>query len=253
MMSDPLTSLAVPVSPRRIELGADELQLWHASLDCDRTSLERLAGTLSADERARAARLVFERDRDHFIVARGTLRELLGAYLGCGADCVSFSYGRQGKPALLAPDGGQPELFFNVSHSQGMAIFAFARDRELGVDIEKIDPARAGEEIARRFFSRDEVAEFLALPPELKAEGFFRCWTRKEAYVKARGAGLQMALDSFSVSLSLKAPARFRGADCAGWTMYCVEAPASYVAALVAEGEPLRMRCRERRHSADGF
>jgi len=124
---------------------------------------------------------------------------------------------------------------FNVSHSQGLAAFAFALDRELGVDVEQIRENFGGEQIARHYFSPDEVAELMSLPPETRAEAFFLCWTRKEAYIKARGEGLYISLASFSVSLTPGAPERLRADDASRWELRSFQPKEGYAGAVMVE------------------
>src|SRR6185295_10633961 len=151
--------------------------------------------TLEAGELERAGRFHFEKHRRHFVVGRGGLRYVLARYLDLKPEEFRFSYGEYGKPAL-------EEIQFNMSHSHGVALFAVARDRELGVDVEHVRADFASEDIAQRFFSRVEVAAFNALQKEEQVAGFFRCWTRKEAYIKAIGRGLSEPLDAFDVTLA---------------------------------------------------
>jgi 4'-phosphopantetheinyl transferase len=204
-----------------------DVEVHYFSLDAA-PRLKELAGFLSADERERAARFRFDRDRDRYIVCRGSLRELLAARLRIAPASVQFVYGRFGKPAI-----DQPEIRFNVSHSHGMAMIALARSREVGCDIERIDPLFAGEKIPERFFSPYEVAALRALPAADQCDAFFRCWTRKEAYIKACGMGISLALDSFDVTVGPnQPPALLRGAD--GWSLRAIDAPpAGYAAAVV--------------------
>lgn len=196
--------------------------------------------TLSDEERARAKRFLFERDRNSFVASHGILREVLGRYSGRGPGEIEFTYGPYGKPEL-AGDGSSRSFRFNLSHSDGVALIAVAKERAVGVDVEKIQPERAGEEIADRYFSREEVDELRALPAELRSEGFFLCWTRKEAYVKALGEGLRFPLDSFQVSLSPGEPAQLFAEAGAGWSVESFDpsfaAEARYAGAVVAEGK----------------
>jgi 4'-phosphopantetheinyl transferase len=222
-------------APAGLKLGSEDVHLWRTSLDCDAPVLARLAITLSPDELARANRFVFPTDRSHFVAARGILRELLGGYLRVPPAELKFRYGDHGKPALDA-NASDADLQFNLSHSGGAAIFAFSLGRRLGVDVERIRPQRAGEDIARRYFAAREVAELQALPAHLRAEGFFLCWTRKEAYVKAHGAGLSLPLDSFTVSLTPGRAAELEAEDSNQWSMCSVEPAPGFVAAMVAEG-----------------
>jgi 4'-phosphopantetheinyl transferase len=208
--------------------------VWRASLESDPGTLGAFESTLTDDEISRANRFHFAHDRHHFIAARGILRKLLGSYVGGSPTELRFELGPQGKPALKRQD--EPRICFNVSHSQGIAVFAFALDRELGVDVEQIRRERAVEDIAESFFSKRELEEFRALPQDLKAEGFFVCWTRKEAYVKAKGAGLQIPLDSFSVSLN-PGSEKLYSDDNAKWSMHSFQLEPGYVGAVVAEGK----------------
>ena len=184
-----------------LQLDSNEVHVWRASLDVDPTVRERLSAVLSAAEQERAARFAFSRDRNRFAVARAILRHLLGAYLSEPPQDVVIDVLPHGKPMLTAA-ARIPSLRFNLSHSHEFALSAFCLEHEVGIDIEKIKPQVAFEGIESRYFSPQERAELEALPGDLRPEGFFLCWTRKEAYVKARGEGLQVPLESFSVSLT---------------------------------------------------
>ena len=227
----------------RLKLTAGEVHLWQATLD-DRLA-EDLKHLLSADEISRADRFHFVRDRNHFTAARGLLRTLLSAYLGSNADKLRFSYAEKGKPFL--EECHPPAINFNLAHSHDMAIYAFSHNRELGVDLEYMREDVTGNEIAERFFSRREIETLRAVPAELKKEAFFNCWTRKEAYIKARGEGLSIPLDEFDVSLAPGEPAALllnhkEPAEVTRWTMRSVAVPSGYVAALVVEGDNWQLK-----------
>jgi 4'-phosphopantetheinyl transferase len=182
-----------------------------------------LAGLLSADERERAGRFAFERDRRRYIVARARLRQLLGERLGAAPESLQFVYKPHGKPAL-ARCPGRRDLRFNVSHCGEVAAYAFAEGRAVGVDIEEIRELPDAEDIAMRFFSRRERAAYMRLPVRERPQGFFNCWTRKEAFIKALGSGLSCPLDSFDVSFAPGRPARILrvgrvAASRCGWTL----------------------------------
>src|SRR3984893_3527343 len=181
-----------------LALHEGDVHIWLAWLDVETQELTRLRSYLNGEEASRAERFAFPRDRDPFIVGRGRLRELLGKYLHCPPNAVQFKTGRYGKLSLF---DDRDELRFNLSHSHGLALYAFCMGRELGIDSEKIRTEVAGEEIAQRYFSAAEQRDLAEVPKELRDTAFFLCWTRKEAYVKAHGEGLQIALDSFDVSL----------------------------------------------------
>jgi len=227
-----ITWLPPPADPA---LPPGELHIWSAPLDVTEDSVRGFAAHLSADEMARAEKFVFARDREHFIVARGILRMLLGRYLRKPPAGIALCKGPRDKPYLRA-ETGEPPLKFNLSHSHGLALYACARQREVGIDLERLRPDFAGAEIAERFFSAHEQEELRALPAELRTEGFFLCWTRKEAYLKARGDGLQIPLDSFDVTLTPHQPAELRSTDSARWTLLSFTPAPDYVAAAVAEG-----------------
>ena len=215
-------------------LPEDELHIWLAWLDVEAQERTRLSSYLNKDEVSRAERFVFPRDRDHFIVARGRLRELLGKYLHCPPNAVQFKTGRYGKLSLL---DDKNQLRFNLSHSHGLALYGFCMGREIGIDTEKIQPQFAGEEIAERYFSVTEHRELRELPEELRDTAFFLCWTRKEAYIKAHGDGLQIALDSFDVSLKPGEPETLRSVDRGRWSMRSFTPAPEFVAAIIVEGE----------------
>jgi 4'-phosphopantetheinyl transferase len=228
-----------------LSLPRHEVHVWRASLDQPQ-SLTDFFATLAPDEQERAARFHFQKDRHHFIAARGMLRALLSRYLNVRPDELSFGYSAYGKPFLVNEHGGS--VRFNVSHSHGLALFAFAQGPALGIDLEQMRPEVAGEQIAERFFSACEVAALRALPAGQQTEAFFNCWTRKEAYIKARGEGLSLPLDQFDVSLAPGEPAALlhtaRAADEASrWLMIELSPGAVYKAALVVEGRDWQLRC----------
>jgi 4'-phosphopantetheinyl transferase len=170
-----------------------EVHSWCVNLDVPPETSAGLYATLSADERNRCARLRFARDRRRFIAARGVLRDLLGRYLGARPGQIRFVYNAFGKPELSREFGSR--LRFNLSHSADLALIAITTDAAIGVDIEYIQPRPEYAEIARSVFSAAEVDELERLPSHLYAQAFLRCWTKKEAYVKARGEGLALGLD----------------------------------------------------------
>jgi len=227
-------------SPARLELAGDEIHVWRASLEREQSMLNQLQTTLSADEKARANSFFFQRDRNHFIAARGILRDLLGKYVNRSPAHLEFDYGPQGKPALRCALA-ERSVLFNVSHSDGVALFGFGIGRQLGVDVERVRKF-AGETIAERYFSPQEVVELRALPQASQDEGFFLCWTRKEAYIKARGEGLQLPLKSFHVSLTPGKPERLQTADGVDWSLRSLRPEPQYVGALVGEGKGWKLR-----------
>jgi 4'-phosphopantetheinyl transferase len=228
------------------DLSADEVALWQAGLDDPAQPLPELWALLSDDERARAERFRLERDRRRFAVCRGLLRRLLAPLTGLPPAGLRFRYGASGKPALEAA-GAAGDLRFNVSHSDGVALYAVTRGREVGVDLERVRPVRYVEQIAERFFSAPECDALRAVPPDAKLDAFFTCWTRKEAYVKARGEGLGYPLDRFAVTVAPGGPAVLSpagGADereTAPWSLRGLQQPDGFVAALAVEGHDWRL------------
>ena len=186
-------------APQFVALPDNEVHIWRINLDIATEQVQNYHQTLSSDEQSTAARFYFQKDRDQYIVARGVLRTILSRYLDIAPDEIQFSYGTHGKPTLTNSLGVEI-VNFNVSHSNNLAIVGDTRGRHLGIDLEYIQRDFACEEIARRVFSPHEIATLNDLPGDLKHEAFFNCWTRKEAYIKARGMGLSYPLNQFEVS-----------------------------------------------------
>lgn len=201
--------------------------------DIPAAAAQAWARLLSAEERARAARFHFEQHRREFTAFHGAVRWLLGRALGQQPESLRFETGAWGKPALVGEFGRPVE--FNLSHTRGLALLALGAT-PLGVDVEYIRPDLDWPPLARRFFAPQESAALDALPPEEQRRAFFQCWTRKEAYLKARGMGLSLPLDGFAVTVT--GPARLlAGAETAGWTLHALDVGVAHVAALALAGE----------------
>jgi 4'-phosphopantetheinyl transferase len=216
-------------------------------LDVPASEVEALRPLLAATELERAARYLFERDRIRYIARRGRLRLILGRYLGMEPDRLQFSYNPYGKPAL-APEFAHQGLCFNLSHSGEYALCAACCGREIGVDVERMRTDIGYEAIGERFFSANEVAVLGALPAGMRAQAFYNCWTRKEAYIKGRGEGLSVPLGSFDVSLAPGDPAallasRWDPEDVARWRMQALAPGRGYAGALAVKGEGWQLRC----------
>ncbi|GIV96948.1 MAG: 4'-phosphopantetheinyl transferase [Herpetosiphonaceae bacterium] len=221
-----------------------QVHIWRIQLDDPPAPLASLVQILSPDEAERASRFYFERDRRRFIVCRAALRTILGSYGGVEPAAVRFCYGPQGKPALLAPTS-LTSLQFNVAHSHELALIAVVADRRVGVDIEHIRGLEDADGIASRFFSPAECAALRAIPEERRLWGFFSCWTRKEAYIKARGEGLSIPLDAFTVSLEADARSLLLQGyndDTDRWRLRPLLVGPDYVAALAVEGFELDLQ-----------
>ena len=226
-------------APKRLTLPDDEVHVWRAYLDQDRLTVQTSLAILSPDERERASRFYFQRDREHFVIARGALRIILSRYVNLSPRQIRFAYNRYGKPSLSRE--ASDDLRFNISHAHGIAVYAVTRGREVGIDVEWVRKDFASLEIAERFFSPTEVSMLRALPPNLRTAAFFNCWTRKEAYIKARGEGLSQPLDRFTVSLALGAPALLLSTDddpreASRWSLMELFPQKGYRAALAVEG-----------------
>ena len=235
------------VSVKSIFMARGDVHVWRVSLLCAPDEIACLLPILTPEEVVRAERYRFERDRSAFVVRRGVLRLLVGRYLGQGPFRQPFSVTAYGQPLMPAGILGE-DLRFSVSHSGGVALLAFARGREIGVDVEAVrsDVDYCG--IAQRFFSKREQETLRSLPAEQQREAFFACWSRKEAYIKARGKGLSIPLDQFDVSLRPGEPAqllatRDNSDSTEIWSMAALDPGPRLAAALVVEGQDVHITC----------
>lgn len=224
-------------------LADNEVHVWRVSAQQPARVITALVQLLAPDERARAGRFHFERDRRLYVVTRSTLRRLLGRYLAQPPETFGFSYSEHDKPLLP-----RVELSFNVAHAGEMALLAFCREQRLGVDIERLRPLADAASIARRFFSARENADFVRVPPEQQTAAFFNCWTRKEAFVKAVGEGLSHPLDTFDVTLVPGQPARLleidgSAAGASRWSMRALHPAGGYVGAVAVEMPAPKLSC----------
>lgn len=236
-----------PIAGETLTLGNDDVHVWQAALNHAPSQIDGWLHSLAEDEQARARKFHFPIDRERFIVARGVLREILGLYLNRAAQSVSFRYGPHGKPALADESNGNT-IHFNTSHSHDVALYAVTRGREVGIDLEFMRDGLEVEQIAERFFSQREIATLRALPVSLRKYAFFLCWTRKEAYIKARGQGLSLPLDQFDVSLTPGEPAallrtRADPDEALRWSLQELSIGSGYVSALAVEGHGWCLSC----------
>jgi 4'-phosphopantetheinyl transferase len=218
-------------------LRTGDVHVWYVDLALAGHTVRRLAACLSPDERARAAQFKFDRDARRFAVARSALRRLLSGYLGLTPDEVTFAYAAYGKPSLA---GVHAALSFNLSHSGEVAVVAAGWDRAIGVDVEERRPLPDLAALAAQSFAPREQAMLAALPEGERVAAFFRCWTRKEAFIKATGQGLAQPLEAFVVSLGPAEPARLLDINgdpgaLARWSLYDLQPPLGYPGALVVE------------------
>jgi len=232
--------------PTDFTINDNEVHLWQVSLDQPCSRIQELEQLLCLTEKLRAGKFVFDQHRRRFIVGRGFLRSILGGYLDQQATNLEFSYGPQGKPALVSPDI-HDKLYFNVSHSHEMALYAISRNRQVGVDVEYLRAKQDVENIAQRYFYPGEYKVIGSLPAEKKRVAFFKAWTVKEAYAKATGEGLSV-LEQVETSLSLNGPAALlnvygSSGAMARWSSRQIHPSPDYMAALVVEGRDWRLRC----------
>jgi 4'-phosphopantetheinyl transferase len=228
-----------------IKLATDEIHVWYAWLD------EGLSGFafLSPDERDRAERFLYIKEKNRFIKRRGILRRILGHYLNAEPAQIQYHYYKNDKPSLTG-DFGEGKLYFNLSHSGGLAVYAFTHLGEIGIDVERIHDFTDMLQTAESFFSSEEATALGGLPERQQKQGFFNCWTRKEAFIKATGDGLSCPLDEFEVSLVPGEPAGLLSIKndsrlAAGWSICDVNLPAGYAGAVAIEGKVGNIRYQE--------
>lgn len=219
-------------------LGPGEIHVWNANLNRKLPFVHSMFETLSANEKLRAAKFRFERDRNHFVVGRGFLRSVLAGYLGLSAGEIQFSYSRFGKPSLILA-AQHPPLQFNLSHSNGMALLAVSSANEIGIDIEFVDQDFDWGRIADNYFSPRELSEMKALSEYRQTEAFFTGWTRKEACIKALGMGLSYPLNQFEVSMESSDPRLVMLNDefkqTRKWSLVSIPTEPGYLAAMAVE------------------
>jgi 4'-phosphopantetheinyl transferase len=226
--------------PPDIGLSDHEVHVWRVRLDQVPARVQAAARLLAPNERQRAARFRFERDRRRYIVSQASLRQVLARYLERPPEQIVFRRSERGKPALASAD----TLRFNASHSHELALYAVTHSREVGIDIEHLHPLPDAAQIVRRFFAEQERATFFRLPEAQRQAAFFTCWTRKEALLKARGEGLYRPLHQFAVSFGPDDPPRLLyfedlPQEPQRWTFRALTPAPGYVATLVVEW-PLR-------------
>lgn len=219
-----------------LESGA--LHIWRYRLDSSTATTREAESLLDPLELQRASRFHFPVHRNRFVAGRSQLRKILAGYLRVPPKSVSLIYTQFGRP-VLSPSADVLQITFNVSHSEDYWILAVAQTQFLGIDVERIREDFGGEDIARSNFALAEANELLALPESDRSQAFFNCWTRKEAYVKAMGAGLQIPLDSFEVTLRPTESARFRRGTSDDWNLLSFRPDEGYQAAVAYRG-PLR-------------
>ena len=234
-----------PAPPSILSMQAGTVHVWAWNYDYSAESLERYISLLSPEEGLRMQRFHFERDRIRYGICHGILRVLLGKYTGLPPSSLSFGQNEFGKPHLVFP-AAISGLTFNLSHTSCIALLAVATGRAVGVDVEEVRPIEPG--LVERYFSPQEQAALRALTGKEWLEGFFNCWTRKEAILKAVGTGLQMRLDAFDVTVNSKEQAAVLGvrADAgftSSWHLTELRPAAGFIGALASETPPAKVIC----------
>lgn len=221
--------------PDPLELPEGAVHLWSLNLEWASNSGQDIGGILTADEQARAAAIRSSLDRKYFIAARGALRDILSRYVHRAPADIDLFYGLYGKPRL-GPSCPTSRIHFNVSHAQSLGLLAVTRNGEVGIDVERIRPCGDFEMIAQRFFSPPEIQVLWAVPPTLREHAFLAIWTRKEAFTKALGVGLQMEWTSFDVSRAPDQSVQTTNLGATRWSIYPFLPALGYMGALAYEG-----------------
>ena len=226
-------------------LRRNDIHVWSADLDCTPAEGESFRKILSPDEKERADNFYFEKDRLFFTSARAILRILLGGYENTQPESIPLTYNNYGKPLMKSSVKSRP-LHFNLSHTENKALFAFSRRCPIGIDLERIRVNLDYMSLAKRFFSGAEFSQLFSLPGIQQAEAFFTCWTRKEAFMKAKEIGLSLDLAKFEVSLKPGEPAQlirtlYKQQDAQQWTLVDIDAGTGYKAALAARSGPIHV------------
>jgi 4'-phosphopantetheinyl transferase len=232
------------IAPKEPIITKNYVHVWSISLAQTQEKITELRKILSSDELTRADRFYFDRDRNRFIVGRAMLRKILGCYLETAPEKLVFSYGSHGKPKVE-----NNPFFFNLSNSGDLALCGVTYEKEIGIDVEYLlRELKDAEAIAKRFFSAKESAEFLSLLPEERQLAFFRCWTRKEAYIKAIGDGLTYSLSNFDVTLTSEKEAKLLNvvtnpSEVDRWALKELNPAKDYIGAIIVEGQDWQLNC----------
>ena len=223
-------------------LGTDVVHIWQANLEPDINGWEKLTSMLSDDEQAKASSFHFEKHKRRYTVGRSILRTLLGGYLNCSPTAINFTYNNYGKPSLK---DNPTELQFNVSRTDEIMLCAFVLKSDIGIDIEAIKPNIDCISISQHVFSAQERNTLQGLEGKELNSAFFRIWSRKEAYIKARGVGLSHPLQKFSVSMDKTLPVpiehQSRTNKTKRWRLYDIAVENNYSAAIAIEASKWRL------------
>jgi len=228
------------------ELPQSEAHIWIINLDLEDHQVDFQRRVLSVAEKKRAARFHFERHRRRYIVSQGVVRRILSAYLDAEPNELVYEHGDHGKPALSGQYKNKG-FHFNITHSHEIALFAVVKGIEIGVDVEFVREMGDIDGIAGRFFSASEQTSYFSLPKDQRLLGFYNCWTRKEAFIKAIGEGLSYPLEKFDVSLAPSEPAQLLRietdpAEAFHWTLEAFNPSPEYIAAVALRKKGFRFK-----------
>ncbi len=229
-----------------MQIFEDEVHVWHSFLHLTVSQINKMRSYLSSIEIERAAKFQFQKDKERYIASHGILREIIGRYTGTNPSCLSFIHNAFGKPFLYLDDN-IIGLSFNLSHSHDLAVYALTLKRQIGIDIEFIRSDATRARTAEYVFSPREVARLRNLPAELQTAAFFNCWTRKEAFIKAKGNGLSIPLKQFDVSFVPGEPACLLGVEwdngeAKRWRLHDLNVSKQYAAAVAVEGHDWKLK-----------
>jgi len=231
--------------PKDPQLAEKTIHVYRFTLDLPEGDIQVMTRLLSPDEISRANRFVYPLYKSQFIAGRAQLRMLLSRYVKQNPEDIIFSYNEYGKPFLKVLSG---TVQFNIAHSHVLGLAAITENKRIGVDLERVRTDIDYTQIAQQFFSPGEVNRLLALPIDIQLEAFYACWTRKEAFIKARGKGLSIPLDQFEVSFAPHLPPQLvhTATDEIGindWSLYELRPGSGYVAALAVQGKDWTIQC----------
>jgi 4'-phosphopantetheinyl transferase len=241
-----------------LRLLKNDVHVWRLGLDANPSRVRQLIKLLSSDEREKAGRFRFDKNKRRYVVAHAMLRIILGRfYLDVIPHKLEFRYGDYGKPYISDHLPGN-KLYFNVATSHELGMYAVTRDDEIGIDVEFQREIPDADEIAAHYFSSGEIAALQSLPAETRREGFYYCWTRKEAFIKAVGKGLSFPLDKFEVSLAPEESARIISIEgdafkAKQWTIVSLDPRRGYIAALAVQKPGLNLTCWQLPESGSGL
>jgi len=221
---------------RTVNGGQRTAHIWLVDLG-NELAVNQCFKLISEDEKERASKFRFEKDRSHFIIARGVLRQILSLYLSEKPNIIQFKYGKYGKPFLP-----KNILQFNLSHAGEIALIGLTKNHKVGIDVEVINRKVEVERVAQHFFAKGEIDSLMSLPETQRHEAFFNCWTRKEAFIKAIGDGLSFPLDQFEVTLKPDEKAEllatyFNEKERDKWSLFDLKMKEGYKAALAIKGK----------------